>query len=191
MKPVGVFLALAAVLAIYGVRMIELATRRQTVPGKVRETMTLRLFMVVGTLLVAGSIGELLLFERRLPWVTFVSGALLAAASFSIRRRAIASLGRFWSLHVEIRENHQFVRSGPFRWVRHPTYFSMILELLAIGLIANAWFSLLLVLVLFPPILARRLNLEESALVEKFGDAYRDYQRTTPALFPYKWRSSK
>jgi len=191
MKLVAVVIPLASVLAIYGGRLIELAAKRQTVPGKVRETVTLRLFMLVGTLMAVGSIGEFLLLGKRLQWGTFAAGAVLAVASFWIRRRAIASLGRFWSLHVEIRENHQFVRSGPFQWVRHPTYFSMILELLALGLVTNAWFALLVVFLLFPPILAYRVKLEESALTEKFGDAYRDYQRTTPALIPYKWLRSK
>ncbi|NDJ15643.1 MAG: hypothetical protein EBY17_31475, partial [Acidobacteriia bacterium] len=41
-------------------------------------------------------------------------------------------------LHVEIRETHQFVRTGPFRWMRHPTYFSMILELLSAAFILQA-----------------------------------------------------
>jgi protein-S-isoprenylcysteine O-methyltransferase Ste14 len=36
-----------------------------------------------------------------------------------------------------------------------------------------------------------RLKLEETALVEKFGPAYQDYQRQTPAIFPYKWPATK
>jgi protein-S-isoprenylcysteine O-methyltransferase Ste14 len=191
MKSVGVFLPLAAVLAIYGARMIELAARRQTVPGKVRERVTLRLFMGVGTLMVGGATCEFVLLGKTGQWVTFVPGVVLAMASFWIRRQAIKSLGKFWSLHVEIRQNHPFVRSGPFRWVRHPTYFSMILELVAAGLILKAWISLPICLVLFLPVLTWRLRIEEAALVEQFGEAYRDYRRTTPALLPLKLRSMK
>jgi len=44
-------------------------------------------------------------------------------------------------------------------------------------------------LVFFVPALRQRLKLEERALVEKFGSAYAQYQRSTPALFPYKWPS--
>ena len=107
-------------------------------------------------------------------------------ASFGIRRSAIAALGKFWSLHVEIRETHEFVRSGPFRWMRHPTYFSMMLELLALALILQAGWTALLVAVLFVPALLARVRLEEAALVEKFGEAYRAYQRSTPAVIPWK-----
>jgi protein-S-isoprenylcysteine O-methyltransferase Ste14 len=92
---------------------------------------------------------------------------------------------------VEIRENHEFVQSGPFRFVRHPVYFSMILELLASGLLSSAWWMLLIVPFAFIPALVMRLRLEEPALLEKFGDRYRDYQRRVPMLIPYKWPSAK
>jgi protein-S-isoprenylcysteine O-methyltransferase Ste14 len=115
-----------------------------------------------------------------------VAGWVCAATSFAIRRQAIAALGRFWSLHVEIRKDHELVKDGPFRWVRHPTYLSMVLELLAGGLILNAWYSLIGVSLLFVPTLLVRIQIEEAALVAKFGDAYQNYQRSTPALFPYK-----
>lgn len=36
------------------------------------------------------------------------------------------------------------------------------------------------------PTLAERVCLEETALVEKFGEAYRRYQQTTPAVIPWK-----
>src|SRR6185295_9026534 len=191
MNFVDTVLPAGSVVAIYSARMVELRAKRDTIRGPVRETLTLRLFMLTGTLMLAGSIAEFFLRGLVLNWWTFVLGWLCSLASFAIRRRAIAALGKFWSLHVEIRENHQLVRSGPFRWVRHPTYFSMILELLGLGLIMNAFYSLLVVAVCFVSALALRLRLEEAALVEKFGDAYREYQRTTPALFPYKFPRSK
>ena len=54
----------------------------------------------------------------------------------------------------------------------------------ALALICNARFSLLLVLVAFTPVLIMRVRLEEAALMEKFGEAYGEYRRTTPALIP-------
>ena len=180
-------LPIISVTAIFLVRMVELVKKRQTIPGPIKENLTLRLFVLIGALMLGCGLLEHLWRHRRIVWPAFVAGWLCAIISFLLRRRAISALGRFWSLHVEIRENHQFVQSGPFRWMRHPTYFSMILELLSGGLILGAWFSLWIIPVLFLPVLAWRLKLEEKALVEKFGDAYRIYQRTTPALLPIKW----
>src|SRR5689334_20372168 len=131
------FAPIVSASAIFLTRMAELATKRKTVPGAVRENLTLRLFILTGALMVGGSSIEFLLKDAQIFWPGFVVGWIFALASFVIRRRAISSLGKFWSLHVEIRDNHEFVQSGPFRWMRHPTYFSMILELLGAGLILN------------------------------------------------------
>ncbi len=186
-----VLLPIASVLMIYLARMVELRTKRHTIPGKILENLTLRLFLLSGTMMLVYSIAEFRLRHLTLNWVTFGAGWLCAVLSFVIRRRAIEALGRFWSLHIEIRENHQLVRSGPFRWLRHPTYFSMILELLSICLIMNAYLSLILTSLLFIPALLMRIKLEEAALVEKLGNAYQSYQAQTPAIFPYKWPIAK
>jgi len=180
-------LPIASALIIFLARLAELATKRKTVAGPVKENLTFRLFMLAGVLMVAGSLTEFILGGQNISWPEFVAGWLCAFGSFFIRRRAIAALGKFWSLHVEIRESHEFVQSGPFRWMRHPTYFSMILELLAGGLILNAHYSLLIIPFIFFPALWLRLKLEETALIEKFGEAYHVYQKTTPAIFPYRW----
>lgn len=180
-------LPLISVVAIYVVRLVEIGTKRETIAGKIRENLTLRLFLLAGTVIFFGSIAEFIWLRPRLWWPSFVAGWICAIVSFSLRRRAIAALGRFWSLHVEIRENHEFVQTGPFSRLRHPAYFSMILELLALALICNAFFVMLLIPLFFFPVLLMRLRIEEAALVEKFGDRYREYQKSTPALFPWKW----
>ena len=186
MRSIAVWLPIVSVVAIYIGRVIELRTKRETVQGAIPETCTLRLFVLAGTLMLAGSLVEYCWRGEGLRLDSFLAGWACAVASFFIRWRAISALGKFWSLHVEIRAGHQFVRSGPFRWMRHPTYFSMILELLLVGLILNVYVTLLVVSFLFVPTLMRRIQLEEALLADKFGDAYREYQRTTPALFPYR-----
>jgi protein-S-isoprenylcysteine O-methyltransferase Ste14 len=170
--------------AHYIARITEVFTKRGTVPGKRRETLTFNLFMVCGVLMVAGGIAEFLLRHSTFWWPTFALGAAMSLASFAIRRSAIRALGKYWSLHVEMREGHEFVNSGPFAYARHPAYFSMFLELLGIGLIVNAWITLAVVFVIFTPTMIFRVRIEERALVEKFGEAYREYMRTTPAIIP-------
>ncbi len=176
-----------AVAIIYLARMRELGARRETIPGEIRERWSLRIFWLVGTAIWAGALVEYFVRGLRLDWPWFLAGLACAVASFVIRRRAIAALGRFWSLHVEIREEHRFVKDGPFRWVRHPTYFSMLLELVSVTLILKATICLVLVPLIYLPALAYRLSLEEPALIEKFGEAYRQYMRETPAFLPLHW----
>lgn len=148
--------------------------------------MTLRLFVLIGTAMIVGGIVEQLWLARPFRPALYLAGVLAALVSFKLRRAAIQALGRFWSLHVEIRDQHRLVRAGPFRWMRHPTYTSMILELLAIGLLLQSAYTGAVTLVLFVPTLVWRIVSEEAALVDKFGEAYTEYQRTTPMLIPWQ-----
>jgi len=186
------YLPILVALIVYLVRIAEVKTKRNTIPGKVQENLTFNLFLIIGTAMTFGSVAEYIFFRKGdFSWIALGLGIVCAIASFKIRWAAIAALGKFWSLHVEMRDNHEFVKSGPFRFLRHPTYFSMILETAAFGLICSAWGMLIIVPFFFIPALIMRLRLEEPALVEKFGDAYRDYQRRVPMVIPYKWPSVK
>ena len=178
------YLPIISAVAICAARLAEIGTKRDTLRGAVKEHLTLLLFVLVGMFMVVGSIIEYWLRGHTISWPLFIAGWACAIASFAIRRSAIAALGKFWSLHVEIRDSHQFVQNGPFRFVRHPTYFSMILELLSMALLLNALWMTLVIPLLFFPVLIARIRMEEAALIEKFGDAYKKYQQTVPALLP-------
>ena len=177
-------LPVLAVLVVFAERMREVLTKRETVAGQKKETLTFSLFMVCGQAIVIGGIVEYYLRDLRLWWPLFVVGLLISITSFIIRRSAIRALGRFWSLHVEMREGHEFVQTGPFAYARHPVYFSMILELLGTGMMLGAWWTLTAVFLLFIPTMIARIRIEERAMVAQFGDAYRAYMRHTPPIFP-------
>ena len=182
------YLPILVVAIVYFVRIAEVKRKRDTIKGPVRENFTLQLFLFIGTVMTLGSLAEYIFVNHwEFSPIALLGGILCAIVSFKLRWAAIAALGKFWSLHVEIRENHEFVQSGPFRFLRHPTYFSMILELASFGLICSAWWMLLLIPVAYIPALILRLRLEEPALVDKFGETYREYQRRVPMLIPYKW----
>jgi protein-S-isoprenylcysteine O-methyltransferase Ste14 len=64
------------------------------------------------------------------PWIADLGIALTAAGLlFAIWARAY--LGRNWSGAVTVKVGHQLIRTGPYRWVRHPIYSGMILALIA------------------------------------------------------------
>lgn len=173
------------VVVIYVARMVELGTLGVAKKSSKQEGLTLLMFAVAGALMFFGSLLEYVLMHKTFSWPMLAAGVVLAVVSFKIRRSAIRALGKFWSLHVEIQNEHEFITTGPFRWVRHPTYLSMILELIAVGLALQAYLTMLIVIpFLFFPALLYRLKTEEAALVEKFGQSYRDYQEKIPALFP-------
>lgn len=131
-----------------------------------------------------GTVAEFFFVKRvyRVEWA--VAGMILFVVANVIRISAIRSLGRYWSLHVEVREQHPFVHEGPYRYVRHPAYLSFVLEHIAVPLVGNAWWSLAVTVGVYVPLIVLRLSREEAALVGKFGDVYRAYQQKVGALVP-------
>jgi protein-S-isoprenylcysteine O-methyltransferase Ste14 len=99
--------------------------------------------------------------------------------------RSNADLGRNWSASLKVREGHQLVTGGVYRYVRHPMYSSFLLLGIAQFLLVPNWLAgtsglagtVLLVLL--------RLRREEAMMLDQFGDPYRDYCERTPRIIPW------
>jgi protein-S-isoprenylcysteine O-methyltransferase Ste14 len=81
------------------------------------------------------------------------------------------------------RKQHTLVTSGPYRWVRHPLYSVGASMFVAFGMMADNWFIAALGMLTFI-LMAVRVPKEEANLIEKFGDEYREYMKTTGAFLP-------
>jgi protein-S-isoprenylcysteine O-methyltransferase Ste14 len=170
-------------------RLLETFKRRGTLAGQQQMRWSFYAFFILHAVIIAGSLAEFLFARRTLYWPATGVGLVMYAASLVVRNVAIRTLGRFWSLQVEIRSEHQLVREGIYNFVRHPAYLAIVLEVLSIPLTVNAWWTALFAAATYIPLLLLRLRVEEHALVEKFGDVYRAYQREVGALWPRWFRS--
>ncbi|HLW44369.1 MAG TPA: isoprenylcysteine carboxylmethyltransferase family protein [Candidatus Acidoferrales bacterium] len=125
------------------------------------------------------------LARRYLPAEPFLVpiGLAVQAAFFLLAIWARRRLGRNWSGAVTITEEHQLVRSGPYRLIRHPIYTAMFGMFIGTMLVSGEIHALLAVALL---IFAywRKIPLEEQMLREHFGDAFESYRRKTWALLP-------
>ena len=118
------------------------------------------------------------------PQIFYVIGLILFVLGLIIRWIAIIHLGRFFTVNVAIADDHQLITTGPYRYVRHPSYTGTLLVFLGFGLCMLNIFSLAAV---FLPITAAflwRMHVEEVALKQAFGDRYHTYTATTPRLIP-------
>ena len=83
-----------------------------------------------------------------------------------------------------IRDDHQLVEHGPYRYVRHPIYTGTIL--MAAGAVLLLGTSVgLLMLTAFVIFLWAKLSREERLLMQYFPDAYPQYRRRVKALVPF------
>jgi protein-S-isoprenylcysteine O-methyltransferase Ste14 len=75
------------------------------------------------------------------------------------------------------------VRSGPYRWIRHPIYTAIVALALGTAIVSGRWLSLVGVAV-FAFAYVRKLRIEEQLLGEEFGAEWQEYRRSSWALVP-------
>jgi len=102
----------------------------------------------------------------------------------AIRWWAITVLGRFFTSDLAVQPGHRIVRSGPYRWVRHPSYTGILVCFAGVGLALYNWLSLVCILALVTAALVYRIHVEEKMLEREFGAEYAEYRRRTSRLVP-------
>ncbi len=167
-------------------RILETRASTRALRGEKAEKWSLPLLFVIHCLVLSAVIIEFNIANRPLqPWVSGL-GLILFFAALVLRLWSLRTLGEYWSLHVEIRPDQRLITTGPYRLMRHPAYAAIILEFIGIPLVGNCYLSLLAVVLLYFPVLALRIVIEEKALVKKFGPAYIGYKDHTGALLPFR-----
>lgn len=134
--------------------------------------------------LVSAALEAALLHRRLIPGLALTMGVLFVLAN-SLRWWVIRTLSEHWNAGVMASAPLGVVTHGPYRWIRHPNYVAVFVELLALPLIYTAWMTALVGGVAHVWVLRQRLAVEEAAL-----HAYSAYEaamgakpRFLPALF--------
>jgi protein-S-isoprenylcysteine O-methyltransferase Ste14 len=136
----------------------------------------------------------LVFFAHRLgPWwhrSLFPSNTLtgsvavaLTALGFAITFWARAMLGGNWSGSVTIKVDHELIRSGPYRWVRHPIYTGIIVAAAGTTIALDQSRGLIALALLWLGFNIKRLK-EEQFMRQTFGAQYVEYCEKTGAIFP-------
>ena len=106
----------------------------------------------------------------------------------ALRVWAIAALGGAFRTTIEVDPEQTVVSTGPYRWVRHPSYSGLLLMVAGFGLFTWGTGCRWRACVLVPlPALVRRIYLEEAELNRVLGEAYRTYQSDRARLIPRLW----
>ena len=117
-------------------------------------------------------------------WLHHLSvGIFLIGMSW--RWHSILYLGRYFTVDVSVAPRQPVIDTGPYRWIRHPSYLGSLLMFIGTGL-AFAH-PVALVFMLVPPTLVflHRIRIEERLLLQKLGAPYRSYVARTKRLVPF------
>src|SRR6202171_3372925 len=188
--------AYLALLALVGVgRLIELRisrrTQRRLEKQGVRKIVEphFRWMVITHAGVLAGAAAEVLLLHRPLiPSLAIVMTALLVFAN-ALRWWVIRTLAEHWNVEVMASSQVGVVTAGPYRWVRHPNYVAVVIELFALPMIHTAWITALVATIANLEILRRRLAVEDGVLMT--NPVYRATMGSKPRFLPrfYKCRS--
>jgi methyltransferase len=133
-----------------------------------------------GVLLGAGL--EVLLLHRRLYLALAVPMFTIFLAANIVRWWVIRTLGEHWSVRVMDATRLGVVTAGPFRYVRHPNYAAVFVEMLALPLICTAWITALVGTCVHVWVLRQRLAAEDPVLLA--NPEYRAAMAGKPKFFP-------
>jgi protein-S-isoprenylcysteine O-methyltransferase Ste14 len=168
-----------------GLRMRE-AVRGQGGRNRDRGTRVL-IAIALGAAIAAASIATSMAPALRIPGAVRVLGVIVMWLGLATRVWAIAALGGAFRTTVEVDPDQAVVTTGPYTWIRHPSYAGLLLIVAGLGLAIGNWLSAAACLALPLPALVWRIHVEEAELSRVLGDAYRAYQARTARLVPGRW----
>jgi len=110
---------------------------------------------------------------------------LVWAAALGLRIWMMNALGPLWNARIIQREEQPVVVEGPYRFVRHPNYLAVILEMAALPLLLGAYWTALIGSLANALVLWRRIRAEEAYLftVKAYREAFADKKRLIPGVF--------
>ncbi|MBN2250703.1 MAG: isoprenylcysteine carboxylmethyltransferase family protein [Candidatus Altiarchaeota archaeon] len=123
-------------------------------------------------------------FMMGLPDTLRTAGAALYLLTIAFFAWIHSSLGSNWSMTLEVGREHKLVKSGPYRYIRHPMYLAFYLMMAAQLLLSSNWLVGLFGLISWDIHYRIRIKDEEDMMIEEFGDEYKKYMKRTGRLLP-------
>jgi protein-S-isoprenylcysteine O-methyltransferase Ste14 len=172
--------------------LLEVGLRvREVVRGKGRRDRdrATRILIAVslGAAIAAAVLARSAAPSLRMPVALRIAGVVVMWLGLALRVWAIAALGGAFRTTVEVDPGQAVVCTGPYKWIRHPSYTGLLLIVLGFGLAVGNWLSMAACVVVPLPALVRRIHVEEAELNRVLGDAYRIYASDTARLIPRLW----
>lgn len=149
-----------------------------------------RVFMILGSLVFFSALLVTLWDFVKIQEMTYrlslvnVVGLGLFSMGVSIRLVARRALGKYFSSGLKTTQKHELIKHGIYKYIRHPAYLGSLLLSPGVPLIFSSLYGFLLILGIIPCFLYR-IRIEESMLIEKFGNEYREYMKETKKIIPF------
>lgn len=119
--------------------------------------------VVMHVLFFVSLIAEKVYMERSYNSLSLIFLTLFLGAQF-LRYWAISTLGTFWNTRIIVLPGSEPVRKGPYRYLKHPNYIAVAIELAVIPLIFSCYITAVTFSIINLILLRRRIETEENVL---------------------------
>jgi protein-S-isoprenylcysteine O-methyltransferase Ste14 len=117
--------------------------------------------------------------------LSLIASMILSPPSVALAWAATRHLGKQWRYKAALNEDHELIQTGPYSWLRHPIYASMLGMLLA-TLAAWTWWPMAIgSLIAFLAGTEIRIRAEERLLADRFGESFTAYRSRTHGYIPF------
>lgn len=141
-----------------------------------------RVMAVLHTLFLFACVAEAMVSARSFDPLVGSIALAFAIVAQALRYWAITTLGTRWNVRVIAVAGDPPVTSGPYRFLRHPNYLAVVIEMVAIPMVHGAWVTAIVFTIANALLLRVRIRAEEKALGEAYARAFADTPRFVPEV---------
>lgn len=177
------------IMILWGISEIYLVLKMRSggadAKGKDKKSLS-RLWLVIGFGIFFG------IFIAKSTFLPFYKSEIIQFTGLSflvlgvvLRLMVVNNLGKYFTVDVTIKKDHQLKTDGFYKYVRHPSYAFSMLTFLGLAIVLNNYIAAIIVFIPVFLMFLKRIDIEEQALTEEFGADYIRYRTKTKKLIPF------
>ena len=156
---------------------------------KQSDKLSILLILIASSISVFSSVIEWAYFtpdKSQINSVTVI-GFIFLLIGICFRVWSINVLGKNFTATVKITREHELIKTGPYKLIRHPSYLGAFVAIIGCPVFLNNTYTIFISCIAMIIAYYFRINLEEKTLSNHFGKYYEDYKKDTYRLLPLIW----
>jgi len=157
--------------------------------NKQSDKLSILLILIASSVSVFSSVIEWAYFTPAKSEMNYVTGIgfTLLITGICFRVWSINVLGKNFTATVKITREHELIKTGPYKVIRHPSYLGALIAIIGCPIFLNNTYTTFIACIAMMIAYYFRINVEEKTLSGHFGEFYEAYKKNTYRLLPLIW----
>jgi protein-S-isoprenylcysteine O-methyltransferase Ste14 len=157
--------------------------------NKQSDKLSILFILIASSVSVCSSVIEWAYFTKNKSQINSVTviGFILLLVGICFRVWSINILGKNFTATVKITREHELIKTGPYKFIRHPSYLGAFVAIIGCPIFLNNTYTIFISCIAMIAAYYYRISVEEETLSDHFGKFYEDYKKTTYRLLPLIW----